>query len=57
MWQNARHTPCTIRLGESLNKKWKIKVMHGEYVRSIDSQVISEDVFSLLIYIPVNTTI
>jgi hypothetical protein len=29
-------------LGESLKKRWKNKVMHGQYIRSIDRQLISE---------------
>ena len=34
------------RLGESLNKKWKNKVLHGQYIRNIDRQLISvEDTF------------
>jgi hypothetical protein len=28
---------------ESLNKKWKNKAMHGQYIRSIDTQLISEE--------------
>jgi hypothetical protein len=31
------------RLGESLKTKWKNKVMHGQYIRSIDRQLISEE--------------
>ena len=31
------------RLGESLKKKWKNKVMHGQYIRNIDRQLISEE--------------
>jgi hypothetical protein len=30
-------------LKEVLNKKWKNKVMHGQYVRNIDRQLISEE--------------
>ena len=30
------------RLGDSL-KKWKNKVMHGQYVRNIDRELISEE--------------
>ena len=30
-----QHTKA--RLGESLKKKWKNKVMHGQYIRNIDS--------------------
>ena len=26
------------RLGESLKKKWKNKVLHGQYIRNIDRQ-------------------
>jgi septation ring formation regulator EzrA len=31
------------RLGEVLKKKWKNKVMHGQYIRDIDRQLISEE--------------
>jgi hypothetical protein len=31
------------RLGESLKTKWKNKVMHGQYIRSIDRQLISQE--------------
>jgi adenosylcobinamide amidohydrolase len=31
------------RLGESLETKWKNKVMHGQYIRSLDRQLISEE--------------
>jgi len=31
------------RLGESLKKKLKNKVMHGQYIRNIDRQLISEE--------------
>jgi hypothetical protein len=24
IWQNTRHTPCTTRFGDPLNKKWEI---------------------------------
>jgi len=34
-----QHTKA--RLGESL-KKWRNKVMHGQYIRNIDRQVIRE---------------
>jgi hypothetical protein len=30
------------RLGEVLNKKWKNKLMHGEYIRNMDRQLISD---------------
>jgi len=30
-------------LGENPKKKWKNKVMHGQYIRSIDRQLISEE--------------
>jgi hypothetical protein len=33
-------------LGEVLKKKWKNKVMHGQYIRNIDRQFINkEDTF------------
>ena len=31
------------RLGEVLKMKWENKVMHGQYVRSMDRQLISEE--------------
>jgi hypothetical protein len=31
------------RLGEVLKKKWKNKVMHGQYIRNVDGQLISEE--------------
>jgi hypothetical protein len=31
------------RLGEVLKKKWKNKVMHGQYIRNMDIQLISEE--------------
>jgi hypothetical protein len=31
------------RLAESLKEKWENKVMHGQYVRSIDNHLISEE--------------
>jgi hypothetical protein len=31
-------------LGEILKKKWKNKVMHGQYIRNIDRQLIGEEV-------------
>ena len=30
-------------MGESLKQKWKNKVMHGQYIRNIDRQHISEE--------------
>jgi len=30
-------------LGESLKNKWKNKVLHGQYIRNIDRQLISEE--------------
>src|SRR5215469_10911170 len=33
------------RLGEVLKKKWKNKVFHGQYIRNLDRQLISEDTF------------
>ena len=30
-------------MGEVLKKKWKNKVMHGQYIRNMDSQLISEE--------------
>jgi bisphosphoglycerate-dependent phosphoglycerate mutase len=31
------------RLTESLQEKWKNKVMHGQYIRSIDKHLINEE--------------
>ena len=31
------------KLGESLKKKWKNKVLHGQYIRNVDRQLISEE--------------
>jgi hypothetical protein len=36
-----QHT--NARLGEVLKKKWKNKVMHGQYIRNMDRQLISEE--------------
>jgi len=36
-----QHTKA--RLGQSLKEKWKKKVMHGQYVRNVDRQLISEE--------------
>jgi len=36
-----QHT--TARLGESLQEKWKNKVMHWQYIRNIDKQLINEE--------------
>jgi len=36
-----QHTKA--RLGEFLKKKWKNKVMHRQYVRNTDRQLISEE--------------
>jgi hypothetical protein len=30
------------KLGECLKKTWESKVMHGQYIRSVDSEMISE---------------
>jgi hypothetical protein len=31
------------KLGEVLKKNWKNKAMHGQYIRNIDKQLISEE--------------
>jgi hypothetical protein len=36
-----QHTKA--KLGEVLKKKWKNKVMDGQYIRNRDSQLISEE--------------
>ena len=33
----------SARLGESLKKKWKNKALHGQYIKNIDIQLISEE--------------
>ena len=38
----TQHTKA--RLSEVLKEKWKNKVMHGQYIRNIDRQLISEEV-------------
>jgi Ni,Fe-hydrogenase III component G len=39
----TQHTKA--RLGEVLKEKWKNKVMHGQYIRNIEIQLNSEDMF------------
>ena len=39
--EGIQHTKA--RLGEVLKKKWKNKVMHGQYIRNVDRQRISEE--------------
>ena len=34
------------RLRESLKKKWKTKVMHGQYIRNIDSLLVKKTLSS-----------
>jgi len=36
-----QHTKA--KLGESLKKKWKNNVMHGQYIRNLDKELISEE--------------
>ena len=36
-----QHTKA--RLGESLKEKWENKILHGQYIRNIDRQLISEE--------------
>jgi hypothetical protein len=43
--EGIQHTKA--RLGESLKKIWKSKVMHSQYIVSIDKQLISETDTSL----------
>ena len=37
----TQHTKARLR--EVLKEKWKNKVMHGQYIRNIDRQLISEE--------------
>ena len=37
----TQHTKARFR--EVLKEKWKNKVMHGQYIRNIDRQLISEE--------------
>ena len=39
--EGIQHT--TARLGEVLKNKWKNKLMHRQYIRNIDRQLISEE--------------
>jgi len=39
--EGIQHTKA--RLGEVLKNKWKNKVMHGQYIRNIDRQLVSEE--------------
>jgi len=39
--EGIQHTKA--RLGEVLENKWKNKVMHGQYIRNVDRQLISEE--------------
>ena len=39
--EKIQHTKA--RLGEVLKNKWKNKVMHGQYIRNINRQLISEE--------------
>jgi len=39
--EGIQHTEA--RLGEVLKNKWKNKVMHGQYIRNIDRQLIGEE--------------
>jgi len=39
--EGIQHTKA--RLGEVLKNKWKNKVMHGQFIRIIDRQLISEE--------------
>ena len=39
---DGRHR-TKARLREVLKEKWKNKVMHGQYIRNIDRQLISEE--------------
>ena len=39
--EGVQHT--NARLREVLKNKWKNKVMHGQYIRNIDRQLISEE--------------
>jgi len=34
------------RLAESLKKKWRNKIMHGQYIRNIDSLLVKKTRFS-----------
>jgi hypothetical protein len=39
--EGIQHTKA--RLGKVLKNKWKNKVIHGQYIRNIDRQLISEE--------------
>ena len=40
---NNNNNNTKARLGDVLKNKWKNKVMHGQYIRNIDRQLISEE--------------
>ena len=45
-WRNAKQDGIQhkkARQGESLKKKWKNKVMYGQYITNIDRQLVSEE--------------
>jgi hypothetical protein len=45
--EGIQHTKA--RLGEVLKNKWKSKVIHGQYIRNIERQLISEEGAFLLL--------
>ena len=48
--KNEDNQHIKAKFGDSLKKKWESKVMHGQYIRSMDMQLISqEDVFLWLL--------
>ena len=50
MKQKGRHTTYKSRLRRVLKEKWESKVMHGQYIRNTDKQLISqEDTFLWLL--------
>jgi hypothetical protein len=43
MTQNSEIQHTKAKLGEDLKKKWKNKVMRGQYIINMDRQLISEE--------------
>jgi hypothetical protein len=43
MTQKREAFNTKVRLGESLKKKWESRVMHDQYIRIMDRQLISEE--------------
>jgi hypothetical protein len=38
--KKGRHSTCKRKLGVSLKTKWESKLLHGQYIRNVDRQLI-----------------